>query len=124
MIRESPITYQQLLVKGLVHDACAIHNVLKYNVILKVDDCINITPLLSVVTYFIMTNTTFNIIDLLIWHIENLTIARNPQFNKKHNLALGHMIVYLLEVKYNISYPIELKHIPSHFTNHSFHDFF
>lgn len=43
---------------------------------------------------------------------------------KKLNLVLGHVIAYLLEVKHNISYYIELYHITLHFTNHSFHSFF
>lgn len=71
-----------------------------------------------------MTNTTFNILDLLIRYIKNLTIARNPCSKKNQNLALAHILAYLIEVKYNHSYPTKPNHIPSHFTENSFHAFF
>lgn len=66
VIRCSPLLYHQLLLSGLLHDLHVIQHMLRHNIILKVDDCFNITPLFSVFTYFIMNNTSFNVEDLLI----------------------------------------------------------
>lgn len=108
--------------RGLVHNTHVIQHVLRQNIIPKASDRINTTPLLSVVIYFFLTNISFNAADFMIQYNENLTIIRSPR-SKKYNLALGHVIAYLLEIKCNI-YPTKPDHIPSHFTDHSFYAFF
>lgn len=109
---------------SLVLNVIVIQHILRYNVISKVGDKINITFLLFIVTYFIMTNTTFNISSLHIWYIKNFTIVRNPHSKRKHKMALGHLFLYLVEDKYNLSNSTELYHISSDFTNHFFHLFY
>lgn len=75
---------------GLVHNVCIIQHMIKHNVIPKGSDYINITCLFPIITYFIMTNTSFNIVDLLILYIKNVTIIRSNISKNKYNLALGH----------------------------------
>lgn len=85
-----------------------MQHVLRYNIIPKVGDQINITPLLFIITYFLMNNTSFNIGELFICYIKNITIMRSLRSKeKKYNLVLGHMFSYLLEIKY-ISYLLSL----------------
>lgn len=64
----------------------------KENVIPKDRGRVHITPLLSVITYFVITNTHFNVVDLLIQYIESFTIIKDLNFSRKPNLALGHLI--------------------------------
>lgn len=49
------------LVNDLMHDANVIQYVLRHNITLKAKDPLNIIPHIYVVTYFIMTNASFNI---------------------------------------------------------------
>lgn len=93
---------------------------LKNNFISNVRDRIHVTPLIYVVTYFVLFYTQFNVVDILIQCIESLTNIRNLNFHKKPNLALSHLITYILEVKYNISYLSTSNHTP-HLTNYSLH---
>lgn len=90
----------------------------------KVGDHTNITLFISIVTYFCLTLTIFNVEDFLIRYIENLTIISNLKSKRKYNLTVGNMIAYILEAKYNISYLEEPDYLPSHFTDHSFHAFY
>lgn len=64
ILRDSLFSYHQPLVSGLVLNAHIIQHMLRHNVMSKVDDRINITHLLYVITYFYMTNTSFDIADL------------------------------------------------------------
>lgn len=48
----------------------------------------------------------------------------NPLSKKKHNLALGNFLAYIIEEKYNIFYTFKIYHITSHFINHSFYIFY
>lgn len=89
---EIQLSTNTLLVNGLVLKAHVNQYILRHNVIVKVDDCINITHLLSIVTYFYMTHTQFNVAHFLICYIENVTIVRNIKSKQKYNLALRHMI--------------------------------
>lgn len=95
-----------------------------HNVIPIVGSHINITPLLVVVTYFIMTNTFFNVENFLIWYIKILPLFSPLDRKNKYNLIFGHVIAYILDVKNNISYLAEPNYIPSHFTDHSFCAFY
>lgn len=91
--------------------------------ITKVKDRVNITFPLSMVTYFIMYGTHFNVINLLIHYIERITIVWDLNFGRKPNMALGYLISYILKVKYNLSYTSAHDHTPSFFIDHSFNIF-
>lgn len=93
-IRNTPINLHLPLVKTLIQNAGVIKHVLRTSIIPKVGDRVNITQLLSVVTYVYMTGTEFNATDMLIRCIENLTTIRNPRSRCRQNLALKHIIVY------------------------------
>lgn len=69
------------------------------------------------VTYFLHSETKFNVVDLLIRYIERIYIAHDPNYHRKANLALGHLIAYPLEVKYNIFFCSPHNHILSLLTN-------
>lgn len=62
--------------------------------------------------------------NLLICFIKCLNKVRDPNSHRKHNLAFGHLISYILGVKYNLSYPTKLDIITSPFFNLSFHLFY
>lgn len=64
ILRDSLFSYHQPLVSELVLNAHIIQHMLRHNVMSKVGDRINITHLLYVITYFYMTNTSFDIADL------------------------------------------------------------
>lgn len=102
-----------------MHNACIIEHMLRHNIIPKANDHLYyLSPLYS---HIIMTNTFFKLVDHLFLYIKKLIIIRSLRLKKKYKLTLGHLITYLLELNYNISYPIKLDHIPSHFIDHSFH---
>lgn len=106
---------------SLILNTYIIQHMIRNNVISMDRDRVNITLLVYVMTYFVMFGTHSNPINLLICYIESLTIVKNPNFHRKHNLDLGHFISYILEVKYSIFFFIKFDHIHSHFTDHSFH---
>ncbi|KAL0919770.1 hypothetical protein M5K25_011888 [Dendrobium thyrsiflorum] len=105
-------------------DARTIQHVLRSSVIPKARDRIHITPLLSFTTFYIMAQRKFNASDLIIRYIENLTTIRDPRHHRKPNLALGHLISYVLTTKYNFEFPSSSTsptHRPIFFSNNSFH---
>ncbi|KAL0907946.1 hypothetical protein M5K25_022403 [Dendrobium thyrsiflorum] len=67
-------------------------------------DRVNMTPLMSIVTYLIMSNTPFDEAQLILDYIHNLTDIRHPQTKRKKNLALGHLVSYVLQRKYGLNY--------------------
>ncbi|KAL0923907.1 hypothetical protein M5K25_004694 [Dendrobium thyrsiflorum] len=82
------------------------------------------TPLLSCVTYLIMTNTPFEEAYLVMDYIQNLTDIRHPSTKRKKNIALGHLVCYILEKKYNIVHLDPPTEEPIFFTNASFRALF
>lgn len=66
IIRNLPLQQHMPLVSGLMLNTCAIQHMLIHNVIAEIGDFISITPLISIITYFFMTNTIFNGVDVLI----------------------------------------------------------
>lgn len=64
VIRSTPLSYHEPLMNDLVHNVCVIQYVLRHDIISKAGDRVNITLFLSTVTYFIITNTTFNVSNL------------------------------------------------------------
>ncbi|KAL0928641.1 hypothetical protein M5K25_000548 [Dendrobium thyrsiflorum] len=82
------------------------------------------TPLLSIITYMIMSNTPFDEAQLILNYIHNLTDIRHPQTKRKKNIALGHLVSYVLEKKYGLTYPKPPTEEPIFFTNASFRSLF
>ncbi|KAL0923911.1 hypothetical protein M5K25_004698 [Dendrobium thyrsiflorum] len=84
-------------------------------------DQINITPILLLTTYYIMTNIDFNAADIIICYFDNLTCIRDPRHKRKPNLTLGHLIIFVLESKYNLKFLAPPDHLPVFYSNRSFH---
>ncbi|KAL0927639.1 hypothetical protein M5K25_001832 [Dendrobium thyrsiflorum] len=123
-LRNTPAPFHVSVTSSLGKDARIIQHVLQSSIIPKAGDRIHITPLLSLTTFYIMACREFNASDLFIRYIENLTTIRNPGHHRKPNLALGHIIFYVLTTKYNLGFPStsNSKTIPpTFFTNNSFH---
>lgn len=99
-------------------------HVLRNDIILKARDWVHITLHVFTITYFIMTSMPFIATNLLTSYIESLIIIRDPNTHRKPNLALGHLISYILLIKYDLSYPATLDHIPSFFINLVFYIFY
>ncbi|KAL0904281.1 hypothetical protein M5K25_026369 [Dendrobium thyrsiflorum] len=78
------------------------------------------TPLLSTVTYLIITGTPFDEAQLIPDYIYNVTDIRHPQSKRQKNVALGHLISYILEKKYNLINPVPPTELPIFSTNASF----
>ncbi|KAL0903430.1 hypothetical protein M5K25_027809 [Dendrobium thyrsiflorum] len=108
----------------LLQNARIIQHVLRSSIIPKAGDRVNITPLLSLVTHLIMTNTPFDEAQLILDYIHRLSDIRHPQTKRKKNIALGHLVCYILEKKYNLIYPEPPTEEPIFFTNASFRSLF
>ncbi|KAL0917744.1 hypothetical protein M5K25_012830 [Dendrobium thyrsiflorum] len=108
----------------LLQNARIIQHVLRSSIIPKAGDRVNITPLLSLVTHLIMTNTPFDEAQLILDYIHSLSDIRHPQIKRKKNIALGHLVCYILEKKYNLIYPEPPTEEPIFFTNASFRSLF
>ncbi|KAL0909872.1 hypothetical protein M5K25_020780 [Dendrobium thyrsiflorum] len=108
----------------LLQNARIIQHVLRSSMIPKAGDRVNITPLLSLVTHLIMTNTPFDEAQLILDYIHRLSDIRHPQTKRKKNIALGHLVCYILEKKYNLIYPEPPTEEPIFFTNASFRSLF
>ncbi|KAL0907135.1 hypothetical protein M5K25_025679 [Dendrobium thyrsiflorum] len=67
-----------------------------------------------------MTNTPFDEAQLILDYIHSLSDIRHPQTKRKKNIALGHLVCYILEKKYNLIYPEPPTEEPIFFTNASF----
>ncbi|KAL0906144.1 hypothetical protein M5K25_024612 [Dendrobium thyrsiflorum] len=108
----------------LNQNARIIQHVLRSSIIPKAGDRINMTPLLSCVTYLIMTDTPFDEAQLILDYIQSLTDIRHPSTKRKKNIALGHLVCYVLEKKYSLVHPNPPTEEPIFFTNASFRALF
>ncbi|KAL0909964.1 hypothetical protein M5K25_020883 [Dendrobium thyrsiflorum] len=61
---------------------------------------------------------------LILDYIHRLSDIRHPQTKRKKNIALGHLVCYILEKKYNLIYPEPPTEEPIFFTNASFRSLF
>ncbi|KAL0923811.1 hypothetical protein M5K25_004589 [Dendrobium thyrsiflorum] len=104
----------------LLQNARIIQHVLRSSIIPKAGDRVNMTPLLSLVTHLIMSNNPFDEAQLILDYIHSLSNIRHPQIKRKKNIALGHLVCYILEKKYNLIYPEPPTEEPIFFTNASF----
>ncbi|KAL0921315.1 hypothetical protein M5K25_008376 [Dendrobium thyrsiflorum] len=123
-IRNTVAPSHNAFTSGLEKDARTIQHVLRCSVIPKAGDRIHITPLLSLTTFYIMAHRDFNASDLIIRYIENLTTIRDPRHHRRPNLALGHLVSYVLTTKYNLEFPstsTSPTYPPTFFSNNSFH---
>ncbi|PKU69858.1 hypothetical protein MA16_Dca017148 [Dendrobium catenatum] len=105
---------------SLVKDARTIQHVLRTSIIPKVGDQVHITPLLYLTTFYIMAHREFNTADLIFQYIDHLTTIRDPGHKRKPNLALGHLIAYVLETKYQLQYPAPPNLPTLFYSNNSF----
>ncbi|KAL0912072.1 hypothetical protein M5K25_018017 [Dendrobium thyrsiflorum] len=119
-LRENKDKYHQPRVYNLLQNARIIQHVLRSSIILKAGDHVNMTPLLSVVTHLIMSGKPFDEAQLILDYIHSLSDIRHPQTKRKKNIALGHLICYILEKKYNLIYPEPPTEESIFFTNASF----
>ncbi|KAL0927591.1 hypothetical protein M5K25_001776 [Dendrobium thyrsiflorum] len=123
-LRNTAAPFHNDFTSGLGKDARTIQHVLRSLVIPKAGDRIHITPLLSLTTFYIMAHREFNASDLIIRYFENLTTIRDPRHHRKPNLALGHLVSYILTTKYNLEFPstsASPTHHPTFFSNNSLH---
>ncbi|KAL0916151.1 hypothetical protein M5K25_013640 [Dendrobium thyrsiflorum] len=108
----------------LNQNARIIQHVLRSTVIPKAGDRINMTPLLSCVTYLIMIDMPFDEAQLILDYLQSLTDIRHPSTKRKKNIALGHLVCYILEKKYSLIHPNPPTEEPIFFTNASFRALF
>lgn len=62
--------------------------------------------------------------DLLIYYIDNFTIACDLNYRTKPNFAFGHLISYLLEAMYSLTFTLYPDHILSPLIDKCFHIFY
>ncbi|KAL0923099.1 hypothetical protein M5K25_007144 [Dendrobium thyrsiflorum] len=123
-LRGNKDKYHQPHVYTLLQNARIIQHVLRSSIIPKAEDRVNMTPLLSLVTHLIMSDKPFDEAQLILDYIHSLSDIRHPQIKRKKNIALGHLVYYILEKKYNLIYPEPPTEEPIFFTNASFRSLF
>ncbi|PKU59669.1 hypothetical protein MA16_Dca023930 [Dendrobium catenatum] len=111
-------------VATLVRDARIIQHVLRTSIIPKAGDRVNITPLLSIVTFLIMSRQPIDEAQLLIDYIYDLSEIGHIDHKRKKNIALGHLIAYILEKKYNLIHPEQDFEEPLYYNDASFRAIF
>ncbi|KAL0911926.1 hypothetical protein M5K25_017864 [Dendrobium thyrsiflorum] len=119
-LRGNKDKFHQPRVYTLLQNARIIQHVLRSSIIPKAGDRVNMTPLLSMVTHLIMSDKPFDEAQLILDYIHSLSDIRHPQTKRKKNIALGHLVCYILEKKYNLIYPEPPTEEPIFFTNASF----
>ncbi|KAL0927489.1 hypothetical protein M5K25_001661 [Dendrobium thyrsiflorum] len=119
-LRGNKDKFHQPRVYTLLQNARIIQHVLRSSIIPKAGDRVNMTHLLSVVTHLIMSGKPFDEAQLILDYIHSLSDIRHPQTKRKKNIALGHLVCYILEKKYNLIYPEPPTEEPIFFTNASF----
>ncbi|PKU72384.1 hypothetical protein MA16_Dca023604 [Dendrobium catenatum] len=111
-------------VATLVRDARIIQHILRTSIIPKAGERVNITPLLSTVTYMIMTRQPIDEAQLLIYYIYCLSEIGHVDHKRKKNIALGHLIFYILEKKYDLIHPVQDFEEPLYYNDTSFRAIF
>lgn len=105
----------------LIFDVRVIQHLMRNNIIPKLRDWVHIALLILNVIYFVTSSTYFNLVDPLICYIDSLSNIKYPNFLRKPNLALDHLITFIMKAKYDISFPIPHDTSLTSFSNHSFH---
>ncbi|KAH0461690.1 hypothetical protein IEQ34_009265 [Dendrobium chrysotoxum] len=111
-------------VDTLNQNARIIQHVLRSSIIPKAGDRVNMTPLLSCVTYLIMSGQSIDEAQLFLDYIFYLSNIGQPSVKRKKNIALGQVICFILEKKYNIVHPDGPSELPLYFTEASFRALF
>ncbi|KAL0928674.1 hypothetical protein M5K25_000584 [Dendrobium thyrsiflorum] len=119
-LRGNKDKFHQPRVYTLIQNARIIQHVLRSSIIPKAGDRVNMTPLLSMVSHLIMSGKPFDEAQLILDYIHSLSDIRHPQTKRKKNIALGHLVCYILQKKYNLIYPEPPTEEPIFFTNASF----
>ncbi|KAI0492203.1 hypothetical protein KFK09_026470 [Dendrobium nobile] len=94
-------------VSSLVRNARIIQHVLQTFIILKAGDRVNITPLLSTITCLIMTHQPIDEAQLIIDYLYGLSEIGHVAHKRKKNIALRHLVAYILEKKYELVHPVQ-----------------
>ncbi|KAL0906196.1 hypothetical protein M5K25_024670 [Dendrobium thyrsiflorum] len=118
-LRGNKDKFHQPRVYTLLQNARIIQHVLRSSIIHKAGDRVNMT-LLSVVTHLIMSGKPFDEAQLILDYIHSLSDIKHLQTKRKKNIALGHLVCYILEKKYNLIYHEPPTEEPIFFTNVSF----
>ncbi|PKU64610.1 hypothetical protein MA16_Dca015871 [Dendrobium catenatum] len=123
VIRGVKVNDQLPKVATLVCDARIIQHVIRTFIKPKVGDRVNIT-LLSTVTYMIMTRQLIDEAQLLIDYIYGLSEIGHVDHKRKKNIALGHLIAYILEKKYDLIHQVQDFEEPLYYNDESFRAIF
>ncbi|KAI0488411.1 hypothetical protein KFK09_028242 [Dendrobium nobile] len=124
VLRNVAFYNHQPLISSLNRNARIIQHVLRTSIIPIGDYRVNMTLTLSFTTYLMMTNTKFDKADLIIDYIRYMTFVHLPSTCRKQNIALGHLIEYILQNKYQMTYPGEPDNLPIFYMDASFLIFF
>ncbi|PKU79140.1 hypothetical protein MA16_Dca000484 [Dendrobium catenatum] len=111
-------------VSRLIHNARIIQYVLRTSIIPKASDRINITPLLSMVTYLIMTDQPIDEAQLILDYLYELSKIGHVAHKRKKNISLGYLVAYILEKKYNLVHPDQDFEEPLYYNDGSFRAIF
>ncbi|KAH0459076.1 hypothetical protein IEQ34_011890 [Dendrobium chrysotoxum] len=111
-------------VDSLNKNARIIQHILRTSIIPKAGDRINTTPHLSSITYLIMTGQPIDEVQLILDYIYNLTDIGLASVKRKKNIALRHIVCYILEKKYNMVHPSGPSELPLYFTDAFFRALF
>ncbi|PKU86165.1 hypothetical protein MA16_Dca001996 [Dendrobium catenatum] len=88
--------------KHSTQDPRIIQHMLKTSIILKASDRINITPLLSTFTYHIITGQPIEEAQHIPDYLYGLYEIGHVSHKRKKNIALGHLVAYILEMEYEL----------------------
>ncbi|PKU76575.1 hypothetical protein MA16_Dca001179 [Dendrobium catenatum] len=105
VIRGNDLDEHVARVSGLLRNAQLIQHVLRTSIIPKAGDRVNTTPLLSMVTFLIMSNKPIDEAQLILDYLYGLSEIGHAEHKRKRNIALGRLVNYVLENKYNLFYP-------------------
>lgn len=92
VLKGAPLSNHDSMTSSLNLDASVIQNVLQNKIIPMARDRVHITLLFSMVTYFVHFCATFNMVELIICYFKSLFVIKDPNFHRKPNLALKHLI--------------------------------
>ncbi|PKU62717.1 hypothetical protein MA16_Dca024209 [Dendrobium catenatum] len=91
----------------LIKDQLTFRHVLRNSIIPKAGDRVNITHLLSIVTYLIMTKQPIDEAQLILDYLFGLSKIGHIYHKRKKNIALGHLVAFILEKKYDLVHPVQ-----------------
>ncbi|PKU78894.1 hypothetical protein MA16_Dca000238 [Dendrobium catenatum] len=124
VIRGNGLTEHVARVSGLVRNARIIQHVLRTSIIPKADDRVNITPLLSMVTFLIMSNKPIDEAQLILDYLYGLYEIVHAEQKRKRNITFGHLVSYVMQKKYNLVHPDQEYEEPLFYNDASFRAIF